>query len=195
MDKGAHFYRCDFQVHSPRDLAWKGNSYSESDDRKAYAEKFITACRTKGLDAVAITDHHDLCFFKYFRDAAANEKKEDGSDVPDEEKIVVFPGLELTLNVPCQAIVILDSNFPDTLVDQVLTVLAITPAAKAEEKTAEVQRLDAITTLEQLKQKLDEHDFLRDRYIILPNVTSGGSDTLLRPGVANKYKTMPCVGG
>jgi type III restriction enzyme len=195
MDKGAHFFRCDFQVHSPRDLNWKGNSFSKSDDRKAYAEEFIKACRKKGLDAVAITDHHDLCFFKYFRDAAANEKKENGTDVPEEERIVVFPGLELTLNIPCQAIVILDSDFPDTLLGQVLTVLAITPTPDSEDKSAQVQRLDAITTLEQLKQKLDEHDFLKDRYIILPNVTSGGSATLLREGIANKYKTMPCVGG
>ena len=195
MDKGTHFYRCDFQVHSPRDLAWKGSSYSEPDDRKTYAEAFIKACREKGLDAVAITDHHDFCFFKYFLNAAKNEKKEDGTNVPDAEKLIVFPGLELTLNIPCQAIVILDSDFPDTLLSQVLTVLAITPSSDLEEKTAEVQRLDAITTLEQLKQKLDEHDFLKDRYIILPNVTSGGSDTLLRGGVANKYKTMPCVGG
>ena len=195
MDKGARFYRCDFQVHSPRDWAWKGTHYTEPEDRKTYAEKFIADCRKKGLDAVAITDHHDLCFFKYFRDAAASEKKEDGSDVPTEDKIVVFPGLELTLNIPCQAIVILDSDFPDTSFDQVLTALAIAPSHYTEEKTAEVQTLYSITTFEQLKQKLDEYNFLKDRYIILPNVTSGGSDTLLRKGVANKYKTMPCVGG
>jgi hypothetical protein len=24
MDKGAHFYQCDFQVHTPRDQNWKG---------------------------------------------------------------------------------------------------------------------------------------------------------------------------
>ena len=23
-DKGAHYHRCDFQVHSPRDRQWKG---------------------------------------------------------------------------------------------------------------------------------------------------------------------------
>jgi chromosome segregation protein len=195
MDKGAHFYRCDFQVHSPRDLSWRGKSHSVTEDRKAYAVKFISACREKGLDAVAITDHHDMCFFKYFRHAAANELTPGGAEVPKEEKIVVYPGIELTLNIPCQAIVILDSDFPDTFLSQVLTVLAITPSQDTDEKIAEVQRLDAISTFEQLKQKLDEHDFLRDRYIILPNVTSGGSDTLLRDGVANKYKTMPCVGG
>lgn len=195
MDKGAHFYRCDFQVHSPRDLAWRGSSYTDPEDRDAYADRFIQTCRERGLDAVAITDHHDLCFFKYFQQAAANEKTPEGNDVPDEQKIVVFPGIELTLNIPCQAIVILDSDFPDTLLTQVLTVLAISPSPDTDEKAAKVQRLDSITTLEELKQKLDEHDFLQGRYIILPNVTSGGSDTLLRKGVANKYKTMHCVGG
>jgi chromosome segregation protein len=27
MDKGAHFYRCDFQVHSPRDRNWTGKKF------------------------------------------------------------------------------------------------------------------------------------------------------------------------
>ena len=142
MDKGAHFYRCDFQVHSPRDLAWRGSSYTDPEERDAYADRFIQACRERGLDAVAITDHHDLCFFKYFQQAAANEKTPEGNDVPDEQKIVVFPGIELTLNIPCQAIVILDSDFPDTLLTQVLTVLAIAPSPDTDEKAAKVQRLD-----------------------------------------------------
>lgn len=195
MDKGAHFYRCDFQVHSPRDKTWKGSAYTTPEDRKSYAERFIAACREKGLDAVAITDHHDLCFFPYIREAAKSEKDLDGNDVPDKERITVYPGVELTLNVPCQAIIILDANFPDEKLDQVLRVLTIEPAAKNEAKTAEVQRLDGITTFKELKLKLDEHEFLRDRYIVLPNVTSGGRDTLFRSGMAKKYKSMPCVGG
>lgn len=81
MDKGAHFYRCDFQVHSPRDLAWKGTSYTEPDDRTACLESFIKACRQNGINSVATTGRHDLCFFKYFRVAAANENKEDGTNV------------------------------------------------------------------------------------------------------------------
>lgn len=27
MDKGAHFHRCDFQVHTPRDINWKGDKF------------------------------------------------------------------------------------------------------------------------------------------------------------------------
>lgn len=88
----------------------------------------------------------------------------------------------------------MDASFPETFLPQLLTVLAITPAPDADAKGAEPVRLGSIATLEDLKEKLDEHDFLRDRYIILPNVTSKGHATLLREGIAHKYKTMPCVG-
>jgi predicted dehydrogenase len=49
-----------FQVHSPRDLNWAGNGAVTDDERMEYAQEFVAACRHKGLDAVAITDHHDL---------------------------------------------------------------------------------------------------------------------------------------
>ena len=60
MDKGAHYYRTDLQVHTPRDSRWSGTHYVSDEDRNEYAVRFIRACREKGLDAVAITDHHDL---------------------------------------------------------------------------------------------------------------------------------------
>ena len=41
IDRGAHFYRCDFQVHTPRDLSWKGNSYVSDEERKDYFRKLF----------------------------------------------------------------------------------------------------------------------------------------------------------
>src|SRR5258708_4373079 len=108
MDKGARYYRCDFQVHSPRDCNWKGGRPVDEEERKKYAKKFISACRQKELDAVAITDHHDLCYFPYIKNAAEVEIDENGTLVPPHRRIVVFPGMELTLAVPCQALLIFD---------------------------------------------------------------------------------------
>ena len=48
MDKGAHFYRCDFQLHTPRDQRWSGTHYVSDEDRSEYAARFIQACREKG---------------------------------------------------------------------------------------------------------------------------------------------------
>jgi histidinol phosphatase-like PHP family hydrolase len=101
MDRGAHFYRCDFQVHTPRDRGWGGSDCVTEDERKQYAASLIHACRQKGLDAIAITDHHDLLFAKYVRDAARLERGADGKALPPDKQIAVFPGMELTLSVPC----------------------------------------------------------------------------------------------
>lgn len=65
MDKGAHYHRCDFQVHTLRDLQWTGADRVTDTDRMAYAAMLVEACRTKGLNAVAITDHHDMAFIPF----------------------------------------------------------------------------------------------------------------------------------
>ncbi|MFQ5753018.1 MAG: AAA family ATPase, partial [bacterium] len=195
MDKGAHFYRCDFQVHTPRDLRWTGPACVTDEERNDYAATLIQACREKHLDAVAITDHHDLAFVKYIREAARTEHDDNGKPVPYEKQIKIFPGIELTLNVPCQALLIFDADFPEDLFSLALTALAITTNSKSDPNTAETKRLDNITTLVGLRDELDKHEYLKGRYIILPNVSEGGSDTLLRSGNAPKYKNMPCVGG
>ena len=195
MDKGAHFYRCDLQVHTPRDRHWSGTHYTSDEDRREYAAHFIQACRVKGLHAVAITDHHDLAFVEYIREAAKAECDADGNPVQASRQMVVFPGIELTLNVPCQALLIFDADLPKDLFSLALNALAINPSDASEATTAEVMRLELITTLGELRDELDKHEYLRKRYIILPNVSDGGSDTLLRTGAGPKYKAMPCVGG
>ena len=62
MDNGAHYFRSDFQVHTPRDINWKSHRAVTDDERRQYAHDFVAACRQKKIQAVAITDHHDLAF-------------------------------------------------------------------------------------------------------------------------------------
>ncbi|HEV2523417.1 MAG TPA: AAA family ATPase [Candidatus Acidoferrales bacterium] len=198
MDKGAHFYKCDFQVHTPRDAQWSGGDAVTEAERKAYAEALILACRQKGLDAIAITDHHDFAFFPYVKKAAQNELDNLGKSVPDERKVVVFPGIELTLTSPnCQAILILDAEFPENLLQSVLTALAITPAPSSSSKHAVVQRIpqNVVSDLTDLYDKLNSHHHIKGRFIVFPNVSETGYGTMLRSGFGNFYKTMPCVGG
>ncbi len=195
MDKGAHFYRCDFQVHTPRDLRWTGPSATTDDERLAYGKRLIAACRERGINAVAITDHHCMTFVPHIRQAAAEETAADGTELQDSERIVVFPGMELTLGVPCQAIIILDADFPSDFLPNVLTALTINQNGSDQSKTVEVQRLDHIQSLKQLKEELDKHSFLRNRYTVFPNVSGEGPFSLLRTGMAGKYAEMPWVGG
>jgi len=195
MDKGAHFFRCDLQVHTPRDLRWVGNQCVTDEERMAYAKQLVQACRERGLHAIAITDHHDMVFAEYVRRAAEEETDEHGKPLPNERRLVVFPGMELTLGVPCQALILFDAPLPADLFSLAINALAITQNQSDKPKTREVQRLDHIQSLRQLKEELDKHTFLRDRYIVFPNVTNEGKSSLLRTGLAGKYSEMPWVGG
>jgi chromosome segregation protein len=95
----------------------------------------------------------------------------------------------------CQALLLFDADFPADLFNLALTALAITPSGAAESKIAQIQRLTNIQSLRQLKDELDKHTYLRDRYIIFPHVGENGQFSLIRKGQAAKYTDMPCVGG
>lgn len=194
MDNGAHFYKCDFQVHTPRDLNWQGAGAVTDEERQQYAREFVAACRARSLQAVAITDHHDLSFFKYIREAALNETDDAGKPLPVGERLVVFPGLELTLGVPCQALLLFDADLAVEFLPLALTTLGITPSDSALEKHAPVKKLD-IMSFGDLYAALDKLDPLRGHYIAFPHVADGGYKTLLRKDFEKHYISMPCVGG
>lgn len=191
-DQGGHFYRADFQIHTPRDTQWDG---ARPTDRDAWADLFVATAREKGLNAVAISDHHDFAYFPYIKKAAAREKLPDGTDVPDTERLIVFPALELTLSVPCQGIMILDADFPEDRLDDVLKAMHFDPVDPALDAIPQTIVLPDSDDLNALHGKLDKNDWLKGRYIILPNVSPKGYKTLLRTSFQAKYSAMPSVGG
>jgi type III restriction enzyme len=193
----AQYKNCDFQVHTPRDENFKGREYVTEEDRATYSKDFIKACRTKKLDAVAITDHHDLCFYKYINDAAYNEKADDGSYIPDHSKIVVFPGMELTIDLPCQALLIIDSTIELTqeLIIKICTALGIQNIKPdSQSKSAQTTRLP-INTINEIYDRLEAIDSLKGRFIIFPNIKENGGDSILREGFHNQYAAGKFVGG
>jgi type III restriction enzyme len=194
LDSGAHFHKADLQVHSPRDPAWSGVKPTSEDDRRAFAKKFIAGCREKGLDAVAITDHHDLAFVDYIREAAAAETDDLGDALPAERRLAVFPGVEVSLGVPCQALLILDADFPSDRLPGVLAALSVDPTDLAEASHAAPQQLAHVDDFKALYGLLDRNAWLKDRYVVLPHASDGGLKTLIRKGFHDKYKEMPCVG-
>lgn len=138
---------------------------------------------------------HDMLFVKYIRMAAQNETDEDGNPVPKHNQIIVFPGMELTLAVPCQALLIFDADLPEHCFSTAMTALALTQNSFEEAKTAETVRIETIDTIQKLYDELDKHNELKDRYIVFPNVTNEGKFSILRDGFHSRYKKMPCIGG
>lgn len=195
MDKGAHFYKTDFQVHTPRDPNWVGTKPVSHSDRIEYAKLFVKACRERGIQAVAITDHHDLAFFPFIRDAAEAELSDDGQPISHENHLLVFPGIELTLAIPCQALLIFDAALPSTVIGSILPHFGITPIAETEPSGPQAAPLTNMTSFQELYNRLNENTSLKGRFVVLPHVQDGGHQTLLRSGFSEHYKKMPCVGG
>lgn len=193
MDSGAHYVKADLQVHTPRDPNWNLECLTD-DDREQFGRDFIEACRAAALGAVALTDHHDFGFVPWIRAAARTELGAEGHPVASETRLVVFPGLELTLAIPCQALLIFSSDFPDDRLSAVLDKLGIDPADESQAKANQPIQL-GFDTFQELYSRLDETEWLRGQYVVLPNVTDGGHQTLMRKHMQSKYREMPCVGG
>ncbi|MBX4170300.1 AAA family ATPase [Rhodococcus sp. DMU2021] len=197
QDDGTHYYRADFQVHTPRDTNWDGPRPTAEPERIAWANSFVEAAREKRLNAVAISDHHDFAMYPYVRQAALSEVDSSGLPVPEKERLVVFPALELTLALPCQAILILDADFPLDRLDDVLKALhhePYDPAATMLPSTTVLPSSDSFSTI---CAQLDMKPWIKGRYILLPNVTPKGHKTILRESFQDKYKDAfsVCVGG
>ena len=194
MDKGAHFFRTDLQIHSPRDHQWSGTRPVSPDERMEFARAFTLACRKKGIQAVGITDHHDMCLVKFFQRAAQEGRTAETRPLPARQDPIIFPGVELLIDVPCQVIVLLDADADVSLQGILLHSLGITPWPDDQGEGPTPKALP-FKTLRELDRRLDERQELRGRYIILPHVGSSGHKTLIRAGFQNHYATMPCVGG
>lgn len=193
MDRGAHYIKADLQVHSPRDPNWKLSCVTD-EQREEFSREFVKACRDAQVGAVAITDHHDFGFVPWIRKAAQEERDDDGELLSPGSRLIVFPGIELSLAVPCQALLIFSADFPNDRLSAVLEKLGIDPAEAAEEKAKNPTQL-GFHSFQDLYDRLDETEWLRGQYTVLPNVTDSGHQTLMRSQFYAKYREMPCVGG
>ena len=154
--------------------------------------------RSAGLNAIAITDHHDVVSVKLIRKVAEEENQELIATSQFDKVITIFPGIELTLSNPAsQCILIFDADFSDSNLDSVINFLGLDPTNEFEKITAETERIsqEIVKDLVHLHKKLDELTYCRGRYIILPHVGKDGQDSILRRGFHEHYRKMPCVGG
>lgn len=204
---GASFYKTDLQVHSLRDSNWTG-PFDRISQRDDFAKALVACSRRKGLGAIAITDHHDLCLWTHVRNAASYELDPDGTIYEPEDQLVVFPGIELTLSTPpCQAILLFDPDLSESTLQHIWGVLGVVPNDLSAANATTTQALNTDRTIEAISsglaaQRLNPQEtnptqfrFLDGHFIILPNVKSGGYQTLLRTHFQTHYVQAPFCGG
>ncbi len=199
----ASFRKCDLQVHSPRDPSWIGarpigrangaptpSNRDVEAARLAWAENFVDACLAKGLQAVAITDHHEMIMVEYVARVLA-KRAQSGSA----EGLWLFPGMELTAQDGMQSIILFDADLSQDWWVQAQGALGIEHAAI--EVYAESAR--SVTQLPfpyvEIAKRLDASPGLKGRYVVLPNVSDGGRHTTVIAGHHQAFSAMTYPGG
>lgn len=203
----AYWRKCDFQVHTPRDPNWSGDrpvgigetiaatgaaaTAADVDAARAqWASEFVDQCATKGLEAVALTDHHEMVMVPYVQQAIADRRQAD-----PEFDLWLFPGMELTASGGKQCLIIFDADLSEDWRRQAQSKLGIAYADQ-DEKAARSPKVTQLTiNYADLAKELDPLEGLRGRYIILPNVSQGNSHTVLVDGAHGDFRRMPYVGG
>lgn len=201
----AYWRKCDFQVHTPRDPNWQGQrpvGYGDMREgrpvtaeeveaaRMTWADDFVEQCHKRGLEAIALTDHHEMVMVPYVQASIAKRREADAAF-----DIWLFPGMELTCRGGAQCLIIFDADLSDEWQNAARAKLGIVLAAlneKARQAPAPTQ-LDCLYP--DIAEKLDSVPQLKGRYIVLPNVSQGGRHTVLTDGAHADFKRMPFVGG
>ena len=205
--KYASWRKCDFQVHTPRDPNWTGDqpvgigetiratrAEATGDDvdaaRAHWANAFVKQCITKGLEAVALTDHHEMVMVPYVQQAIVDWK-----ETNPEFDLWLFPAMELTASGGKQCLIIFDAELSEDWRRQAQGKLGIAYADHKEKAAKSPKVTQLAMNYADLAKELDPLDGLRGRYIVLPNVSQGNSHTVLVDGGHGDFRRMPYVGG
>lgn len=201
----AYWRKCDFQLHSPRDPNWSGarpigvgedlngqpaTAVDVDRERQLWADSFVDGCVARGLEAIGLTDHHEMVMVPYVQEAIARRKAGDPSF-----DLWLFPGMELTARGGVQCLILFDADLSEDWRREALGKLGIV-VADLDDKAIKAPRVTQLTcSYPEIASELDTVQKLVGRYIVLPNVSQGGRHTVLRDGAHADFKTMPYVGG
>lgn len=207
----ARWKKCDFQIHTPRDPSWSkdnakkemllglgdtipetGEAATEEDVdrvRHAWARKFVEACYKKNLEAIAITDHHDMVMIPYVQRAIKDFKNENS-----DYDLWFFPGMELTTKGKKQCLILFDHDFDLKLCVAIQHNLGIVKDEKDEWRSKAKKPEQLKYSYPDLVEEIDSFGEIRGRYIILPNV-SEGEHSVITGSDYQDFIRMPYIGG
>ena len=203
----AFWRKCDFQVHSPRDPNWQGmRPVGEGDpvpttgkaatiadvdaERARWASEFVDACVNRDLKAVALSDHHEMIMIQYVREEISRREEND-----PEFDLWLFPGMELTTRGGRQCLILFDASISDQLCRAVRGKLGITDANLNMRDAKGPAVTQIACAYPDLATEIETLNGISGKYIILPNVSQGGSNTVLRHGDHADFRRSPYVGG
>jgi chromosome segregation protein len=190
LHPGTTWHKSDFQCHTPRDLGWTGSPGLPGGDeaaesaRRQWADDFISAAEAARLQAVAISDHHDICLSSYVLEAAQRR----GATVR------VFPAVEITCSDNAQCIVVFDPAMGvDTQKMALVAAGNILAASPSEAKSCAI--VPARETVANFVRAVQGERHLRDASVILPHFSKEDDHkSLNEAGHHPRFANLPIDG-
>ena len=169
----AFWRKCDFQIHTPRDPNWSGPrpigldeifpetgtvaTIQNVDDKRAqWAKNFVDQCVSKELQAIALTDHHEMIMVPYVQEELETRKK-----VDPKFNLWFFPGMELTTRGGKQCLIIFDADLSEEWRKQAQGKLGIEYADQKEKNATAPSVTQIRLNYPDIAQTLDDVDGLR----------------------------------
>jgi chromosome segregation protein len=186
---GAVWRKADLQCHSPRDQGWSqppslpGGTPEYEKARDDWAASFVAECRTRNLELVSITDHHDMTFVPYVVKAGASDKF-----------TLVLPGVEVTCNDNTQCLVLFDPAVPAAIWTHFLGKLkGVTQGSANEAKVTKA--INANISIKELFDDVIGDKVLRDVCVMLPHFSDPQAHkSLNEQGHHERFASIECDG-
>ena len=194
MHPGATWKKVDFQIHTPRDPQWQGSPHiaggtpEKEDARMQWAKGFVGECIERGLDAIAITDHHDFCFVEYVQRAIDQLP-------PEQPHPWIFPGVEVTCRDSVQCLVLFDCGTAELQWMRIFGGHLQNIGVPDRNLPTNPQATQCGQDIDDFILSVTKDSQLNSCSIILPHASNTGAHkSMIRNGFAPRFKELPFDG-
>lgn len=193
---GAVWCKTDLQVHTPRDAQWNGPSFdghsgAGREGRLAWARDLIRAAARKGINCIAVSDHHDVAFVPVIRQALS-ELLASG----EAHGFWFFPGMEVTCDDNCQCILIFDADVGHVELDRLYGGL-LKNVIKVDETLARMPQNSLYGhDISRFWYAVTQDPVLGPRLILLPHGGDPGHShkSIMQSGFQSRFREVPFDG-
>ncbi|MGR9408064.1 TrlF family AAA-like ATPase [Rhizobium leguminosarum] len=189
---GAIWKKTDLQIHTPRDAQWAGSgplpggTEETETARERWADNFVEQCLQKGLEAIAIADHHDIAFYPYVERAIQRSSAAKG-------RLWLFPGVEVTCQDAVQCLMLFDQGIGADVTRRIFGLMPKVVEPSADLGRAPQADVCGKDIREFLEAAMEDTAF-RGKSIVLPHASKGGHKDILRKGFHPRFAELEVDG-
>jgi hypothetical protein len=154
--------------------------------RDLWADKFVQQCLLKSIDAIGITDHHDIVMYPYVERAISRSEAAKG-------KLWLFPGIEVTCQDAVQCLILFDVSTEPSVTKRIFGKMPRVAEPDANLGRAPQADVCGVGIDDFIAAAMEDVEF-KGRSIVLPHASKGGHKDILRKGFHPRFAELEVDG-